>query len=74
VFDSQYWAKATAGMDFSAEDPINFDGYNEILWKGLMGNRPYPKESTGKDLRQNRVKLQARYQKRQRQKTQDQQN
>jgi len=70
--DSQYWAKATAGMDFSVEDRIDFDRYNEILWKGLMGNRPYPEESNGKDLRQNRAKLLARYQKSQ-QKVQDSQ-
>ncbi|MEI9971207.1 MAG: hypothetical protein WDO73_03630 [Ignavibacteriota bacterium] len=54
------------------EDRIDFDRYNEILWKGLMGNRPYPDESNGKDLRQNRAKLLARYQKRQPQKTQEQ--
>ncbi len=59
-------------MDFSVEDRIDFDRYNEILWKGLMGNRPYPDESNGKDLRQNRAKLLARYQKRQPQKTQEQ--
>ena len=28
-----------------------------------MGNKPYLKESTGKDLRRNRQKLLARYQK-----------
>ncbi len=72
--DWQYWAKATAGMDFSAEDRIDFGRYNEILWKGLMGDRPYPEASSGKDLRHNRAKLLTRYQKRQQQKTQDDQH
>lgn len=47
--DSRYWAKATEGMDFSAEDRIDFAKYNAILWKGLMGDKPYP-VPTGLDL------------------------
>jgi hypothetical protein len=58
-----YWAAATRGMDFSAEDRINFNLYNHILWKGLMGDKPYPATPTGMDLRQNREKLLARYRK-----------
>jgi DNA-binding beta-propeller fold protein YncE len=61
--DAQYWAKATLGMDFSSEDRIDFECYNRILWAGLMGNKPYPDEPTGKDLRRNRAKLLARYRK-----------
>jgi hypothetical protein len=58
----EYWARATKGMDFTSEDRMDFAQYNHILWKGLMGNRPYPARSTGKDLRQNRAVLLARYQ------------
>jgi hypothetical protein len=50
-------------MDFSAEDRINFDQYNHVLWKGLMGNKPYPEEPNAKDLRANRAKRLARYRK-----------
>jgi hypothetical protein len=50
-------------MDFSAEDRMDFDRYNHILWTGLMGNKAYPEGSTGKDLRHNRQKLLARFQK-----------
>ena len=57
----EYWARATQGMDFTSEDRMDFAEYNHILWKGLMGNRPYPAKPTGKDLRQNREKLLARY-------------
>jgi DNA-binding beta-propeller fold protein YncE len=57
----EYWARATKGMDFTSEDRMDFAEYNHILWKGLMGNRPYPSTPSGKDLRQNRTELLARY-------------
>jgi hypothetical protein len=57
----EYWARATKGMDFTSEDRMDFAEYNHILWKGLMGNRPYPSRPSGKDLRQNRKELLARY-------------
>ena len=56
-----YWARATKGMDFTSEDRMDFAEYNHVLWKGLMGNRPYPARPTGKDMRQNREKLLAHY-------------
>jgi YVTN family beta-propeller protein len=37
-----WWAKQTAGMDFSAEDRIDAHAFNHILWRGLMADRPYP--------------------------------
>lgn len=56
-----YWAQVTKGMDFSSEDRFDFARYNRILWKGMMGNKPYPAASTGLDLRQNREKLLSSY-------------
>ncbi|MGD0947040.1 MAG: putative Ig domain-containing protein [Candidatus Binatia bacterium] len=58
----EYWARATKGTDFTSEDRMDFAEYNHILWRGLMGNRPYPSRPSGKDLRQNREQLLARYQ------------
>jgi YVTN family beta-propeller protein len=55
--DAKYWARVTKGMDFTSEDRFNFADYNRILWKGLMGNKPYPANPTGLDLRQNREAL-----------------
>jgi len=55
--DAAYWVAATRGMDFSAEDRINFQQYNRILWKGLMGDKPYPSSPSGLDLRANRQEL-----------------
>jgi hypothetical protein len=48
-------------MNFTSEDQFDFDDYNRILWKGIMGNKPYPAEASGKDLRENREELLARY-------------
>jgi DNA-binding beta-propeller fold protein YncE len=58
--NAKYWARVTKGMDFTSEDRMDFADYNRILWKGLMGNKPYPADPTGIDLRQNREELLAR--------------
>jgi DNA-binding beta-propeller fold protein YncE len=58
---AKYWTRVTKGMDFTSEDRFDFATYNRILWKGLMGNQPYPTEPAGMDLRQNRGELLARY-------------
>jgi len=41
--DAAYWTKATKGFDFSDADLIPPARYNQVLWKGLMGGKPYPK-------------------------------
>jgi hypothetical protein len=57
-----YWARVTKGMDFSDADLVDGGQFNRVLWKGMMGNRPYPSRPSGKDLRQNREQLLAHYQ------------
>ena len=59
--NAKYWARVTKDLDFSDADRIDAAVYNRILWKGLMGKRPYPSGPTGLDLRQNRAKLLASY-------------
>lgn len=59
--DADYWARVTQGMDFSVEDRFDFSRYNRILWRGLMGSRPYPAIPTGLDLSHNRAELLSRY-------------
>jgi DNA-binding beta-propeller fold protein YncE len=56
-----YWSRVTKGMDFSDADLIDGGQFNRVLWKGMMGNRPYPSRPTGLDLSQNREQLLARY-------------
>ena len=58
---AQYWAQVTKGMDFSDADLIDSAVYNRILWKGMMGDKPYPATPTGLDLRPNRRELLAKY-------------
>jgi DNA-binding beta-propeller fold protein YncE len=59
--DSKYWAQVTKDMDFTDADRVDGGLFNRILWKGMMGRKPYPAAPTGKDLRQNRDKLLADY-------------
>jgi DNA-binding beta-propeller fold protein YncE len=40
--DAKYWAKLTAGFDFSDADRVPPAKFNKVLWKGLMGSKPYP--------------------------------
>jgi DNA-binding beta-propeller fold protein YncE len=40
--NAKYWARVTKGLDFSDADRVDPALYNRILWKGMMGNRPYP--------------------------------
>jgi len=40
--DAAYWDKVTAGFDFSDADQVPPAQFNRILWKGLMGGKPYP--------------------------------
>jgi len=43
--DARYWAKATAGFDFSDADRVPPARFNKVLWEGLMSGRPYPARS-----------------------------
>ena len=67
--NAKYWARVTKDMDFSDADRVDAAVYNRILWKGMMGNKPYPAGPTGLDLRQNREKLLASYRRSLKQKT-----
>ncbi len=55
--DAAYWEEQTRGFDFSAEDRIDAEQFNLVLWKGLMGEKPYPVERSGSDLRAHRREL-----------------
>ncbi len=40
--NAKYWARVTKGLDFSDADRVDSALFNRILWKGMMGNKPYP--------------------------------
>jgi YVTN family beta-propeller protein len=39
---ASYWKRVTAGLDFSGADQVPPERFNRIVWRGLMGKRPYP--------------------------------
>jgi len=43
--DAQYWAAKTRGFDFSGEDRVPKQLYNQILWEGIKGT-PAPTPQT----------------------------
>ena len=58
IHDAAYWDQQTEGLDFSAEDRVDSERFNRVLWKGLMGEDvPYPAYRNGRDLRENREEL-----------------
>ena len=67
--NAQYWSRVTRGMDFTTEDRVDPADFNRILWRGMMGRRPYPATPDGTDLRRNREELLARYRRSLKQKT-----
>ena len=40
--DARYWARHTAGFDFSEADHVSPGRFNRVIWRGLKGNKPYP--------------------------------
>jgi YVTN family beta-propeller protein len=40
--DAAYWARVTAGFDFSDADRVPPARLNRVLWTGMMGSKPYP--------------------------------
>jgi hypothetical protein len=45
--NAAYWARVTAGFDFSDADRVPPARFNRVLWTGMMGSKPYP--SRGND-------------------------
>jgi YVTN family beta-propeller protein len=40
--NAAYWARVTAGFDFSDADLVPPARFNRVLWTGMMGSKPYP--------------------------------
>jgi DNA-binding beta-propeller fold protein YncE len=55
---SSFWAEQTKNFDFSEEDKLDSQAFNQILWKGLKGeSAEYPTERSGKNLRRHRAAI-----------------
>jgi YVTN family beta-propeller protein len=50
LHNAAWWAANTKDFDFSAEDRLP-PSFNQILWRGTMGDRPYPATRDGKNRR-----------------------
>jgi len=37
-----YWDQVMRGQNFDREDALDTPRFNRALWRGIMGNRPYP--------------------------------
>jgi DNA-binding beta-propeller fold protein YncE len=55
--DAAWWEEQTSGLSFAQADHVDPQLFNRILWKGLMGDKPYPTVRSGKDLRESRSEL-----------------
>jgi len=56
--DAAYWAGKTKDFDFSAEDKLDSESFNMVLWKGLKGeSQPYPSDRDGRDLSKHREEM-----------------
>jgi len=54
---AEYWDKKLGDMEYEEEDKLDTPRFNRELWKGMMGNKPYPEIRSGKNLRENREAL-----------------
>jgi YVTN family beta-propeller protein len=61
LHDAPWWTAQTQGMNFRVPDHLDTGRYNQILWAGTMGNKPYPVQRSGEDLRVDRARLLRQY-------------
>jgi len=54
---ASYWQRRLGDMDYDEEDKLDTPRFNIELWKGMMGNKPYPKHRSHQNLRENRAAL-----------------
>jgi YVTN family beta-propeller protein len=42
LHDGSWWANATRTFDFRRPDDLDSAAFNRVLWRGIMGEKPYP--------------------------------
>jgi len=45
LHDGQWWANATRDFNFRHPDDLDSAAFNRVLWRGVMGEKPYPGDS-----------------------------
>lgn len=43
--NAAYWDRVTAGFNFAEADAVPTAKFHQVVWKGLMGNKPFPATS-----------------------------
>jgi len=61
LHDAAWWAENLKGFNFHDADRLDTEDFNRLLWKGIMGEMPYPTVRSGLDLRKNRRELLKRW-------------
>jgi len=54
LHEAAWWAERTKDFNFHDADRVDADTFNRLLWRGIMGDLPYPTTRSGLDLRRNR--------------------
>ena len=54
LHDGMWWAKSSEGFNFRKPDALDTASFNRVLWKGVMGDKPYPNTRSGRDLSKDR--------------------
>ena len=57
LHDAAWWAEQLKGFNFHDADHLDTEAFNRVIWKGIMGDAPYPTVRSGLDLRKNRREL-----------------
>jgi YVTN family beta-propeller protein len=42
LHDGHWWANATHNFNFKRPDDLDSAAFNRVLWRGIMGEKPYP--------------------------------
>jgi len=57
LHDAAWWAENFKNFNFHEADHFDTEAFNRVLWKGTMGEVPFPTVRSGIDLRKNRAQL-----------------
>ena len=57
LHDAAWWAENLKPFNFHDADRLDTEAFNRVLWKGIMGEVPYPTVRSGLDLRKNRREM-----------------
>jgi hypothetical protein len=57
LHNGNWWRLQTKRMVFNGPDKNDAAAFNRLLWKGIVGDAPYPDERNGLDLSVDRAQV-----------------